>query len=205
MSDINDLYNAFRECIDAKYIPPTHSGGLIKLEERKKNATCREVILNTKKISTKPFLIKLEASEEREKSGKKTMADVDIHPLLNELTGLKTGCDYLLICPTDEKIYILVIELKSKGSNEWIDQCIAGECLTTYLITTVNRFKKLKLKHELIFRYVLFRVTPNGRKRLTGTRTETYQYDKERDIHFAIWSCFDDGEGHDLRLFLREK
>lgn len=205
MSDINDLYNALRECIDGRYIPPTLSGGFIKLEESKKNATCREVMLNTKKISTKPFLIKLEASEEREKNGQKTMTDIDIHPLLNELTGLKIGCDYLLICPVGEKLYLLLVELKSKGTDGWLDQCIAGESLATYLISTVNRFKKLRLKHELVFRYILFRVTPPGRKRLTGTRTETYQYDKERDIHFAVWSCADDGDGHDLRLFLREK
>jgi hypothetical protein len=110
-----------------------------------------------------------------------------------------------LLCPLKDKIYVLLIELKSKKANDWLDQCVAGECLIRYVISTIDRIKGLKLQHKLVFRNVLFKVMKTQpSKRQLGTKVDFYGYDKERDVYHTAWPCADGGAGHDLRYFLRD-
>lgn len=204
-ADITTILNAFRESIDQRFLPHIDTSATVVLEEDKQDATCRQVTLSTKGMSIKPVLVKLEGSEEREKAGKKVLSEIDIHPLLNNSADLKKGCDYLLICPTTDKIYFLLIELKSKTSNNWLDQCVAGECLINYVASTIIRVNELDIEHRFVFRHVLFKVMKNPPKRALGNKVAFYSYDAKKNAYHAAWPCTKEGESHDLRLFMREK
>ena len=168
------------------------SGSSILLTENERDAKCREVTITTNDVTVKPIVVNL---DKREKS-----KPIDIHPLLSNNAGLKSGCDYLLICPVEneKRIYFLMIELKSNRSNGWINQCIAGECLARYLVSTIDRVNDLKLDYEFVFRYINFKT--NIKKRNTGTSSPVYEEDKNRQIHSAVRSCT---ATHNLKLFLR--
>jgi len=185
-----------RNSIDARFLVPAASGSAVVLTEDQQDATCREVIINTNDVSIKPIVVNLDKREGTEA--------IDVHPLLSKEAGLKQGCDYLLICPTEKAIFLLLVELKSQNFSGWLNQCVAGECLTRYVFSTIDRVKEMKLSLPLEFRHVLFTSnTGITRKRLTGNAGVLYVHEPNKQVQYTIRSCNGGPTGHNLKLLLR--
>lgn len=72
----------------------------------------------------------------------------NILPFFNKNKDIHTMCDYILFCYDNNKLFILLIELK-KGKNEVMTQLKAGSCFAQFIISTLNRVEKLNIKPEI--------------------------------------------------------
>ncbi|MDI9363961.1 MAG: hypothetical protein QM541_03345 [Flavobacterium sp.] len=57
-------------------------------------------------------------------------------------------CDYVIFSEENNKLYVLLIELK-KGKHNVTKQLSAGKCFAEYIISTLNRVYDLKIKPEV--------------------------------------------------------
>jgi hypothetical protein len=137
---LGDILTHLRESINSRFRAQV-AGNSLTLTEPNPAATCNEIIFNT--TGVQPILVNLDQD--------------GLHPLLSpNVPGLQQRSDYLLICPTDEALYFLVIEIKSNTPRSWRQQCAAGECLATYIISTIERVHNVDIKRHVRFRHILF-------------------------------------------------
>ena len=157
-----------------------HDDFLIKKNDRWKKielvetnqAKCKSVLLKTTGIKT--VVIELD------KQGK------DIHPLFSTEKGiidLKIKNDYLIFALNKNKLYALLIELKSNNEGNWRNQCKAGEIVAKYILQMVNNWATdIVLEVDNFnFRYILFHTNESSsfkNKRKKNTRNSFFQYNK---------------------------
>ena len=140
-----------REAIHEDFIvPKTSNWKQVSLKEDN-TAKCKSILLNEQKVRS--VIIELD------KQG------TDIHPLFTTkegIKGLKIKNDYLIFALKKNKLYALLIELKSKNTGDWIKQCKAGEIVAKYILQMVNNWVKedITFKH-FSFRYILFHTNDN--------------------------------------------
>lgn len=180
-------------------ILPT-AGSRLVLTESERDAKCREVTISTRGVSfsAQPVLINLDRRNDAGQS-------VDTHPIFTNLASLKSKCDYALICPIEDKIYILMIDLKSDTIQGWLEQSCASEQFTRYIIDNIDRANNLKIPYQMIYRHVVF-TTHKGisSKRVTGNTVITYELEPTKQVYYVQMPCASKStEGHFLKLLLR--
>lgn len=189
-----------RNSIHSDFQVPPAIGAKFLLTEGERDAKCREVLISTKGISfsAQPLLINLDRRNEAGHC-------IDTHPIFTNLTGLKSKCDYALICPVGDKIYILMIDLKSDTISGWLEQSCASEQFTRYIIDNIDRANNLKIPYQILYRHVVF-TTHKGisNKRITGNTIVTYKLEPTKQVYYTQMPCASkSAEGHFLKLLLR--
>ena len=71
-----------------------------------------------------------------------------LFPFLNQGKKMQSMCDYILFCSNNNKLYILLIELK-KGKEQVTNQLEAGKNLSQFIISTLNRVNSLKINPQI--------------------------------------------------------
>jgi hypothetical protein len=158
---LGDIINHLREGIHERFRVPV-TGNTLSLIETATDAICKEILINTEGIQ--PILINLDQD--------------GLHPLLStSIPGLQKRSDYLIICPTANILYFLVVEIKSNTPRQWRHQCAAGECLADYILSTLERVHGLEIRKHVKFRHVLFTSSQQAiSKRPTGKGTGAFYH-----------------------------
>lgn len=198
---LNHLVTKIHDCLDSKFIQ-SHGAkrlALVELDEQP-TTTCKEVVINARGLM--PLVIQLDLTSNQDPS------QTDIHPLLTKHKGLKVKCDYIVICPYRNKIYFLIIDLKSGQPGGWEKQCMAGEALIRYVVSTIERVYKLNINKHAVYRYLLFSTNEDAFqasrfKKNTSDRAFEYNeniINSDITIKFIEKTC--NRTYDDLRMFL---
>ncbi|MBK8816383.1 MAG: hypothetical protein IPN42_13175 [Methylococcaceae bacterium] len=99
---------------------------------------------------------------------KQTKSDA-IFPFFNpSVKGLCTKNDYILVHQKGNKIYVFLIELKSKNKGEYLKQLMAGKHFFQFIIDRIklcnSDFQDID-KDNLLYKGVLFRIDKRHPKR----------------------------------------
>jgi hypothetical protein len=185
------LVTKIHDNIDTRFIKSFTS--TITLEERKAGSTCGNITIHARGL--KALLLEIDQDL------------IEVHPLL--VAGeLKKKCDYIIVCPYNGRLYFLVVELKSGNAGQWMQQCMAGECLIKYVTSTIERVYGEAIHKHAEYRYLLFYTNdyafPQGIfKRGTADREFKYKEHKvNKDITILYTQKKCGLEYDDLRRFL---
>lgn len=193
MSVIN-IANIIQDNLDTRFVKST--GRRIKLIENDPNAGCKQVVINSPK-HLKPIVLEIDQKS------------IDIHPLFADgISGLKKKNDYIIICPYDNKLFFLIIDLKSDSPKGWTEQCMAGEYLIKYVIHTLERVYNIDILKHSEFRHLLFSTNDDAFhkssfKKKTSDRSFKYlenSFKNKHKIKFIEKPC--NRPYADLRIFL---
>jgi hypothetical protein len=171
-----NLLSKLRELTNDEFHYQADKGNLITLQESQIASKCQFVYLKKGNIQT--FTLELDKQN-----------NIEIHPLLASLEALKKKCDYIIFCQKENRLYVLLIELKSDNSTGWTKQTRAGEMIARYLIGMVENYCGFNIV-DVQFRHILFS-THNatqlkGRKK-KKTTVEGFKY--EQDHKFGFFFC----------------
>jgi len=178
--------NKVRDAIDTKFFCEAPNGNLRLVEEKNlanpAEDICREVHIQLGALKNDAIILKIDLEEPKLK----------LHPLLKAEVGIGINkrCDYIIICPYEDKIYIIVMELKSLNTSTWYRQCVVGESLVHYIMSAIDRNGGTHHRKSFEYRHVLF--TTNGKeatKRPTGNNTVTYLANTYNDSYYVIHLC----------------
>lgn len=195
MKTLNDVIQDIKDSIERKYIK-SYNAKRLDLKENGSDAKCKNVTINADSVQSLVLQLDLPSPTE------------EIHPLLSTQSGLRQKCDYIIICPFEGKLFILVIEMKSNVPGDWRNQCIAGECLTRYILSTIERVKEYNFSQHIICRHILFSTSKGGQragrfKKKTSDKSFKYDKYKSKNNEIIYWkkkACNYNYE--DLRMFL---
>ncbi len=188
-----NILSKLRELTNDEFHYQADKGNIITLRETQKTSKCRFVQL--KKGNTKTFTLELD----------KQKNNIDIHPLLASIEALKKKCDYIIFCQKGNRLYVLLVELKSDNSTGWTKQTRVGEMIARYLIGMVENYCGLNIV-DVEFRHILFS-TENanqlkGRKK-KKTTVEGFKYEQEHKFGFFFSRKPCNTKYPDLDIFLR--
>lgn len=102
-----------------------------------------------------------------------------LFPFFQKNKGVHIMCDYMLFSFYDNKLFILLVELKH-GKDNTREQLNAGICFAKFIIHTLNRVEKLNLVPEI--RQITIRNKHIIKKRTT--RINDVEYDKDNFCTF---------------------
>lgn len=71
-----------------------------------------------------------------------------LFPFLKTEKSIQSMCDYILFCSNNNKLYVLLIELK-KGKKIVTNQLHAGKNLSQFIISTLNRVNNLNIEPQI--------------------------------------------------------
>ena len=94
-----------------------------------------------------------------------------LFPFFNKNKGVHSMCDYMLFSYFNNKLYILLIELKH-GKEGVMPQLNAGKCLAKFIVDTYNRIEGKTLRVE--YRMISIRNNHIIKKRPTKIRSVDY-------------------------------
>ncbi|MDM8569268.1 hypothetical protein QUF50_07145 [Thiotrichales bacterium HSG1] len=131
--------------------------GVIHITEKQEQATCKCVDFKLKQ-SIPCFCFTIDKQREKDKGD-------PIFPFFNpEISGICSKNDAILICQKRQKIYIFLIELKSKNKNNYLKQLKSAQIFIRFILERIELYDLCKdnLKN-LEFREILFscKRTPN--------------------------------------------
>lgn len=86
-------------------------------------------------------------------------------PYFSERTGLKGKNDAIIFAEKDGKIFILLLELKSKNLSTSMKQLRSGENFVQFIVKTIELHFKGAINEQLEFRYLLFTTRKIPKKR----------------------------------------
>lgn len=146
-----------REAIAVKFHLSMNESNIIRIEEKQIQATCRFVEILLKK-SMPYFGFSIDVPKEEGNSD-------PIYPFFEEKEGLCRKNDGILFFQSSNKIYVLLVELKSSNKGDYLKQLKAAKCLIEFIICRLNLLPedpRINLE-DIEFRGVLFscRKTPN--------------------------------------------
>lgn len=199
---MNIILGYVRDAIKSEFrILPT-AGAKMELTETERDAKCQKVLINPKGLSFsgQHILINLDRRDEAGRC-------IDTHPIFTDIEGMKSKCDYALICPLSDKIYVLMIDLKSDTYKGWLKQSFASEQFTRYILANIERANDCTIPYEVIYRHVVFTTNKGiAAKNKTGNpKLEIeYEFDTTKQVHFTQLPCASKStEGHYLKLLLK--
>lgn len=157
MSDKKSLLDLLPDLIDQDFHLPINRDGTLHITEEKQDATCRWVDIKLKH-SVPCFCFSIDKAR---KSGEGD----PIFPFFNPtISGISSKNDAIVICQKKQKLYVLLIELKSKNPGDYLKQLKAAQIFVQFIFARIELYNlcKQNLK-ELEFRGILFscRRTPN--------------------------------------------
>lgn len=94
-----------------------------------------------------------------------------LYPFLVKNKGVHSMCDYMLFCVQNNKLFILLVELKH-GSESVMNQLNAGKCLAKFIVDTLNRVEDMSIHAEI--RLISIRNSHIINKRVTKIREVEY-------------------------------
>jgi hypothetical protein len=189
-----------RDAIHQDFRTLPAAGAKLILTETERDAKCTEVHISSKGLSFngQPVLINL---DRRDATG----VSIDTHPIFTDIKGMKLKCDYALICPLGDKLYVLMIDLKSDTYKGWLHQSFASEQFTRYILANVERANECSIPYEIIYRHVVFTTNKGiAAKNKTGNpKAVDYEFESTKQIHFTQLPCTSkSAEGHSLKRLL---
>lgn len=105
----------------------------------------------------------------------------DIFPFFNRQKGLKQICDYILFTEQNDRLYILLIELK-RSTGAALPQLTASQYFVEYLIKSAKRIG-LNLSEDIKYLKIKIKETISGKKQ--RTKIEPPQPDENGIISYA--------------------
>lgn len=103
-----------------------------------------------------------------------------LYPFLMKNKDVHSMCDYMLFCYYNNKLYVLLVELK-RGKKNVKTQLNAGKCLAKFIVDTLNRIEKISVSAEI--RLISIRNNHIINKRPTKIRE--IEYDNEKFCTFG--------------------
>jgi len=156
MTDKKSLVELLPDLIAAEFHLPMTKGTL-RIAETKREATCRWVELKIKK-SMRCFGFSIDKP-------RKIGEGDPIFPFFNpEQKGICSKNDAILIIQKKQKIYVFLIELKSKNPGEYLKQLKAAQTFVQFIFARIELYELCKHPlNNVEFRGILFscRRTPN--------------------------------------------
>ncbi len=102
-----------------------------------------------------------------------------LFPFFQKNKGVHSMCDYMLFSYYNNKLFILLVELK-RGKSNTHEQLKAGICFAEFIVSTLNRVEELNLIPEI--RQISIRNKHIVKKRTT--RINDVEYDKDNFCTF---------------------
>jgi len=157
MPDKKSLLELLPDLIVKDFHLAINTEGTVRITEEKQEATCRWVEIKLKQ-SVPCFCFSIDKS-------RKIGEGDPIFPFFNpQKSGICSKNDAILICQKKQKLYILLIELKSKNPGDYLKQLKAAQTFVKFIFARIELYNMCKDKLiNLEFRGILFscRRTPN--------------------------------------------
>lgn len=179
---MKELKCNLEETINNELIIPRESNHIIKFTENNPESKCKKVILKSTRKNSKEifFAFSLDKSIDDNKH---------MFPFFNQRTKrIKRVNDGILFYIKDDKIFILLIELKSKCISGYTKQLQAGKNFVLYLLEVLNSSfdKKYKIEKENI-KCVLFSLRDIPKK--DTTKKNNVQYQTKNGLQISCLRC----------------
>ena len=116
-----------------------------------------------------------------DKTSKAKDKPTDLFPFFNKVEDAHKMCDYILFCPQDTMLYVLLIELK-KGNKSTHQQLRAGRDFANFILATLRRMNQLNMLKPQ-YRFISLRANKSGKK--TPVRPKQLKYSKRGHIEFS--------------------
>ncbi len=174
---MTQLLTNLSNTINRDLIIPLVSG---ELEIKEDGAECKKVILKSKR--KKIFAFSLDRNLDNR---------CKMFPFLNQTTPLINKVnDGIIFYLNDNKISVLLIELKSNNLGEYKKQLQSGKNFVLYLLEILNNSfsKRYTIKDEDI-KCLLFTLRKTARKQ--GTKRDNITYEKVDGLNIAELQCND--------------
>jgi len=182
---MTQLLTNLSNTIHKDFIIPVVSGELEIIEDV---AECKKVILKSKRNQIFAFSL-----------DKKSSKNCKIFPFFNQTTPLINKVnDGIVLCKNDNKIFVLLIELKTNNLGEYKKQLQAGKNFILYLIEVLNNSfpSNYEIKDENI-KCLVFSLRKTIRKQ--GTKRSNITYEKIDGLNIAELQC---NENHIIEKFI---
>jgi len=118
----------------------------IHLEETNPHASCQYVTLEKKGEAT--FTLNTDKKDAKGKSIFSVFPEISIPS--------EQISDFIIICSKSDKVYVLLVEMKSSNTTGWAKQVANSELLIKYCLTQVEKQQSDNILHHTNIRAVLF-------------------------------------------------
>lgn len=174
------------------YIYDKDQDRYIDLEETDPGAGCKNVRLEKRKND---YTLTIEGDRRKDNSGLFTQF-AEARKVADRM------CDYIIFCPSKNKLFVLLIELKSNSVKAWQQQVLNAEVVVKNLLSNVESKLSLNTLEHTVIRCILFSNQNNKfsiyKKHTTKIPPPIY---KDREgIMTAFKHC---GQSYKLNIFLR--
>jgi len=174
---MTQLLTNLSNTINEDLIIPLVSG---ELEFTEDDAECSKVILKSKRKNVFAFSL-----------DKNLTKRCDMFPFFNQATPLINKVnDGIIFYKNDNKIFVLLIELKTNNLGQYKKQLQAGKNFIFYLIEVLNNSftSHYEIKEENI-KCLVFSLRKTARKQ--GTKRHNITYKKTGGLNIAEFQCND--------------
>lgn len=125
-----------------------NEAGCILIEEKHEQAKCRHVIIKFKK-SIPYFGFSLDVPKQEGKND-------PIYPFFNpQLPGICSKNDAILFLQKSNKVYVLLIEMKSTNARSYLNQLKSAKIFVEFVLQRIQIFHK-EINTQVEFRGILF-------------------------------------------------
>ena len=133
-----EIFQKIKEIIHPDYL--NNDNPIILTESKLKNSPKVKLVKNNAKI--------LVMNSDKEEARK--------FPYFTDIADLKKMNDCIIFCLHNCQLYVFLIELKSRNTNEVKKQLDAGKVFANFIIATSERMTKKTLKHKAKFGGLIF-------------------------------------------------
>ncbi len=157
--------------------------GIIKISEKDQCAKCQYVDISIKTISS-VFCFTIDFSDKNGldfvfpffNSNSSKIDDLKNNQIPS-IKGLRSKNDAILVCQKEEKIYIFLVELKSDGKREYLQQLELSKIFINFILDRLIYLGYEIDKNSIEFRGVLFRCRKRDNQ---GTSEKKHKADFEK-------------------------
>ncbi len=121
-------------------------------------------------------------------------------PFLQDVSNVKMKNDAIVFCKCDDRLYLLVIELKSGNAKEGVKQLRAGKLFADYLLGLVDMHYPGVDTRSLETKYIIFSRDPRKNvQKKADHKSRKASYVNEKGLPVAFVDCKDK---YELRYFI---
>ncbi len=165
------------------------SEGILRIEEKDSSCSCEWVEISAKTINSF-FCFTLDFKDKNNCDSSFPFFNINKE---TNISGLRSKNDAILICQLNEKVSILLIELKSENTGKYLQQLELSKIFVNFVIdrnNLVNKSCQIKKEH-IEFKGILFRCRKRSNKGTTIKKDKAKFENRDASFLIAEEPCHD--------------
>lgn len=166
-----------------------NTDGVLRIIENDSSCACEWIEISAKSVASF-FCFTLDFKDKNNLDS--------VFPFFNtdketNISGLRSKNDAILICQVDEKVYVLLIELKSENTGKYLQQLELSKIFIHFVIDRFNLINKNSqiTKENIEFRGVLFRCRKRSNRGATIKKGKAKFENRNASFLIAEEPCHD--------------